>query len=77
MQGTIKSFRTDTQNSRIVEYLQTGKSLTCLQAIHLGLTHNLRSRVNDIRKAGYNIKSEKVTVIGTYIAKYTLIKGAV
>lgn len=72
MQGPIKTFRTDSQNAKILEYLNSGKTLTCLEAIQIGLSHNLKSRISDLNKAGYNIKSKKVKVTGTYIARYSI-----
>lgn len=73
MQGTIKSFKQNSQNFKILEYLKTGESLTCLQASMLGYGMNLRSRISDLKRAGYNIISKKVDVAGgTYIAEYKL-----
>lgn len=72
MQGKIKSFKTDSQNSKILAYLQTGKSLTCLEAMQMGLTHNLRSRISNLREAGYTINSVKVPTNSSYIAEYSL-----
>ena len=72
MQGTIKSFKTDSQNSKILEYLKTGASLTCLQASQMGFGMNLRSRVSDLKRAGYEVVSNLVTVGDSYIAEYSL-----
>ncbi|MCW8932194.1 MAG: helix-turn-helix domain-containing protein [Gammaproteobacteria bacterium] len=72
MQGKIKSFKTDSQNSKILAYLQTGASLTCLEAMQMGLTHNLRSRISNLREAGHAIKSVKVPTNSSYIAEYSL-----
>ncbi|MDD3443178.1 MAG: helix-turn-helix domain-containing protein [Sulfurimonas denitrificans] len=74
MQGKIKSFKTDSQNAKILAYLQTGKSLTCLEAMQMGLTHNLRSRISNLRDAGYNISSVKIPTNSSYIAEYSLEK---
>ena len=73
MKGTIKSFKHDSQNSKILAYLQTGASLTCRQASNLGFGDNLRSRVSDLKRAGYNVMSKQVnTDNGSYIAEYSL-----
>jgi len=72
MQGKLKSFKTDSQNSRILAYLQTGKSLTCLEAAQMGMGYNLRSRISNLRDAGHAIKSVKVPTNGSYIAEYSL-----
>ena len=72
MQGAIKSFKHDSQNFKILKYLKTGASLTCLQAAQMGFGYNLRSRVSDLKRAGYDIKSEQVPTNGSYIAEYSL-----
>ena len=72
MQGTIKNFKTDSQNSKILEYLKTGASLTCLQAAQNGWGMNLRSRISDLKRAGYETVSELITTNGSYIAEYKL-----
>jgi|FLOH01.1.fsa_nt_gi hypothetical protein len=73
MQGTIKSFKQNSQNSKILAYLQTGASLTCLDAQKLGFGMNLRSRVSDLKRAGYGVQSKQVNLDnGSYIAEYSL-----
>lgn len=72
MQGTIKSFKHNSQNFKILEYLKTGASLTCLQAAQMGFGMNLRSRVADLKRAGYDVKSELIPVNDSYIAEYSL-----
>jgi hypothetical protein len=73
MQGTIKSFKQNSQNSKILEYLKTGASLTCLEAVKLGFSHNLRSRISNLKSAGYDIESKQVNIDnGSYIAEYSL-----
>lgn len=72
MQGTIKSFKQDSQNSKILEYLKTGASLTCLQAAQNGWGMNLRSRISDLKRAGYETVSELIPTNGSYIAEYRL-----
>ena len=73
MQGTIKSFKQDSQNSKILEYLKTGASLTCLEAAKFGWGLNLRSRISDLKRFGCNIESKQVNIDnGSYIAEYRL-----
>ena len=72
MQGTIKSFKQNSQNARILEYLKLGNTLTCLQAMQLGFSHNLRSRVADLKRAGYDVISKQVNTANSYIAEYSL-----
>lgn len=49
-----------TQHQRIVEYMQNNGSITALQAmLNLGCMR-LSSRISELKKQGYNIKSEFV-----------------
>lgn len=73
MQGKLKNIRTNSQCSKILEYLKAGNSLTVMECLQKGWGANLRSRVSNLKEAGYTIKSEKVKVSGTYIAKYSLV----
>lgn len=70
----LTSFKTTSQCGRILAYLQTGAPLTCLKSIQLGLSHNLRSRISNIRDAGYKIKSVQVNFNGGFVAQYSLEK---
>jgi len=73
MQGTIKNFKQDSQNSKILAYLMTGATLTCLKAAQMGFGMNMRSRVSDLKRAGYDVISKQVnTDNGSYIAEYRL-----
>ena len=75
MQGTIKSFKQNSQNSKILEYLKTGASLTCLEAAQMGFGYNLRSRISDLKRFGCIIESKQVNIDnGSYIAEYRLSK---
>ena len=72
MQGTIKSFKQNSQNAKILEYLKSGNTLTCRQASNFGFGDNLRSRVSDLKRAGYNVVSKKINTKSSYIAEYSL-----
>ena len=72
MQGTIKSFKQNSQNAKILEYLKSGNTLTCLEAMQLGFSHNLRSRVSDLKRAGYDVISTQVNIPNGFIAEYSL-----
>lgn len=72
MKGELKTFRTNSQNFKILNYLKTGDNLTVAKARALGFGDNLRSRISDLKKAGYDINSKQVNIKGGYIAKYTL-----
>ena len=69
-----------TQNERILDYIAENGSITQLEALtELGVMR-LASRVSDLKRKGYNIVSENVTVKNRYgekccIKKYS-VKGA-
>jgi hypothetical protein len=72
MKGTIKSFKQNSQNAKILEYLKSGASLTCLEASQMGFGMNLRSRVSDLKRAGYSVISKKIPIKDSYVAEYSL-----
>ena len=72
MQGTTKSFKQDSQNAKILEYLKSGETLTCRQASNLGFGDNLRSRIADLKRAGYDVISKQVNIPNGFIAEYSL-----
>ena len=73
----IISFRTNSQYSKILKYLQSGESLTVLQAQGLGFGANCRSRISNLKDAGYNINSENIRFNGGFVAKYSMDKSEV
>lgn len=74
MQGALSTFKTTSQCGKILAYLQTGESLTCYEAMTKGFGMNLRSRISDIIKAGYKVKSIQVKFNGGFCASYSLEK---
>jgi hypothetical protein len=65
-----------TQCEMIVEYLNTYKEITPLEAMRYLGCYRLASRISDLKRQGYNIKSEMVSVATrnggrTHIAKYS------
>jgi hypothetical protein len=66
-----------TQCEMIVEYLNTYHSITPLEAMRDLGCYRLASRISDLKRQGYNIKSEMVSVATrnggrTHIARYSL-----
>jgi hypothetical protein len=53
---------TDSQNKRIKAYLESGKSLTPLDALYLFDCWALSSRMSDLKKAGYEFESELIKI---------------
>ena len=51
-----------TQNQRILEYIREHGSITPLEAQMELSVMRLASRISDLRKRGYNVSSEMVTV---------------
>lgn len=49
------------QAEQILEYLQSGKTLTTLQGVDMFQSVKLTSRISDLRKAGYSIQGIPVT----------------
>ncbi len=63
------------QNDHIISYLlPPGRTIDPLKALRLFKCWSLSSRISDLRKRGYKIKSELVTnkKTGKYYAKYFL-----
>ena len=48
-EGTLKNRRTRSQKAQILEYLETGRTLTFIQAFDLFGCARLQARINDIR----------------------------
>lgn len=66
---------TMTQCEKVLEFIKTHGSITARQAYHMGIMR-LASRISDLRRAGYKIKTEDVKVknrdgSSSYIAKYS------
>lgn len=72
MKGALSTFKTTSQCGRILAHLKTGATLTCYEAMIKGFGMNLRSRISNIRDAGYNIKLEQVKFNGGFVAQYSL-----
>ena len=62
-----------TQETMILAYLQTGASLTPLEALERFQCFRLGARCWDLKKAGHDIRSEMVTLpSGKHVARYRL-----
>jgi len=63
----------ESQNSKILEYLLEGNKLTQLEALELCGCFRLASRVYDLRERGYNITKEMIiSKNGKRVAQYSL-----
>ena len=63
---------TMTQNQAILAYLETGASLTPLEALHKFGCFRLGARCWDLKMAGWPIVSERVKVGEKRVASYRL-----
>lgn len=58
---------------RIARLLERGRSITPIQALEQFQCFRLSARINDLRNAGYNIKTlPHKTATGKTVAKYRL-----
>ena len=61
------------QNARILTHLQSGRTITALEALEWFKCFRLASRVCDLRKAGYDVKKRTIkTNSGKSVAEYYL-----
>ena len=61
-----------TQNERILSYIEEKGSITQLEALNdLGVMR-LASRISDLKRKGYNIISENVTIKNRYGEKCSI-----
>ena len=68
--------KTESQNKQIKAWLESGKSLTPLDALALFNSFRLGARVFDLKNDyGMNIKTEMVEANGKRFARYSLEKG--
>lgn len=65
-----------TQETRILEYLKSGKTLTQLQALPMFGCLRLGARVYNLVRKGYPIRSEMITTrTGKKVAQYSFSKN--
>jgi hypothetical protein len=58
----------------ILKYLETGASLTPIEALQTMGVFRLAARIEELRKKGHNILTENVKKNGKEFARYTLVK---
>ena len=72
-QLTTKTIMSETtsQNRAIIQYLESGGSLSTIDALEKFGSFRLSARIKDLRNQGYNIKTEKFkTPNGKTVARY-------
>lgn len=60
------------QSQKILAWLQSGKTITQLDALRMFSCMRLASRISDLRNAGYNIISQPEKHDGGQHARYSL-----
>jgi len=74
--GNLKKIKKPSQERQILVWLQAGNSITAMQALSIFGCWNLKGRMYDLRKKGYNIETKMIkTKSGKWIAKYKLIQN--
>lgn len=64
------------QAQQILDYMQSGESISPIQALDMFGCFRLASRILELRNMGHKIKSDLYTnQFGKTFAKYTLILG--
>lgn len=62
-----------TQAQQILRHLESGKTVTDLDALNLFRCRRLAARINDLRREGHEIRTEiEKTANGARIARYSL-----
>lgn len=62
------------QNNLILKHLQSGKSITPIEALVLYGSLRLSGRIYELKEKGHKIKTEMIeTETGKRVAKYTLM----
>ena len=63
----------DSQNAKILNWLENGNKITALEALQLFGCFRLASRVHDLRERGHNIHKEMIIQPnGKRVAQYSL-----
>jgi len=63
----------DSQNAKILNWLENGNKITSLEALQLFGCFRLASRVHDLRERGHNIMKEMIIQPnGKRVAQYSL-----
>jgi len=63
---------TESQETQVLNYLQSGKTITQLEALNMFDCMRLSARVHRLKKRGHNIKALIVSENGKRFGKYYL-----
>lgn len=67
--------KTESQSQKILAWLQSGNTLTQLDALRMFRCMRLASRISDLRNAGHNIITQFEEHDGGQHARYSLASG--
>ncbi|MCX8656535.1 helix-turn-helix domain-containing protein [Gilliamella sp. B3022] len=70
--STLKTKKTLSQCDRILQHLQSGKTITPAQAWDLFGCYRLGARIHDLRKQNFQIVTEIIYKNGGNFAEYSL-----
>lgn len=62
----------NSQNKQILNHLESGKTITPIDALNLFGCFRLGARIHDLKSEGYDIKAEIKVVNGKRFAEYIL-----
>lgn len=62
----------NSQNKQILNHLESGKTITPIDALNLFGCFRLGARIHDLKSEGYDIKTEIKVVNGKRFAEYRL-----
>lgn len=69
---TLKTKKTLSQCDRILQHLQSGKTINPAQAWNLFGCYRLGARIHDLRKRDFNIVTKTVYKNGSPFAEYSM-----
>lgn len=74
MQGSLFNSETKSQESAILAHLESGRSITPIDALNLYKCFRLGARIFGLRKQGFQIESKMIQVeSGKRVAQYKLV----
>ena len=62
----------NSQNKQILNHLESGKSITPIDALNLFGCFRLGARIHDLKSEGHDIKAEIKSINGKRFAEYSL-----
>jgi sulfur transfer protein SufE len=64
--------KTKSNMEKLLEHLKKGRSITALQAFQWWKTMTIRNRISELRRQGYNIKTETIRKDGKSYARWSI-----